>query len=258
MRYFKKLSVHLFDGQRNVQSIKGRFERSRTIFKGLLAFESFTGGGGDADEEGEKSLEERIVYAKSKRSDMGSVTSETYTQWQTTGWYNLFYNRFKNHPNILREFEYHSGSISPRKNSGDKSNSETNSDSDTSDEPSQPPVKSKNIKGLAKLSGVPEPKHHGRHAKSALSSQASEFFDANAQFLKATQKTNEGQLDLMRCKVAAEELRLDWDKQLQQKKLDVEEVERKIKMAENILANPNVSAFLKEKAEAILQDYLGL
>jgi hypothetical protein len=94
----------LFPGRFSTESVKSQFERSLKTFNWLLAFESFTGGGGDADlcgdlddsdyTKGRKNgYEIRLKGARSKGLDVGGLTPKAITDWYDNGWYDLFNNR---------------------------------------------------------------------------------------------------------------------------------------------------------------------
>jgi hypothetical protein len=52
-----------------------------------LQFESFTGGGGDADEDGYGT---RIEAACKGGVHVGNLTAKTLAKWYNLGWYDLF------------------------------------------------------------------------------------------------------------------------------------------------------------------------
>ena len=68
-----------------------------------MAFESFTGGGGDADLCDENSDDEQITSsdnyemrlkgAHSQGLDVGGLTVKAIEEWYNHGWYDLFHNR---------------------------------------------------------------------------------------------------------------------------------------------------------------------
>lgn len=100
----------LFPGRFSAQSVKGQFERALKMFNWLIAFESFTGGGGDADlcnddsDNSDSSTNSKLKKAKSKKDeyeirlkgarsrglDVGSLTAKAIGDWYDQGWYDLF------------------------------------------------------------------------------------------------------------------------------------------------------------------------
>lgn len=81
--------------------MKGQFERSFKTFNWLRAFESFTGGGGDADLCDDSNAEQaqidgyelRLKGARADGLDVGGLTPKTINEWHELGWYELFNNR---------------------------------------------------------------------------------------------------------------------------------------------------------------------
>jgi hypothetical protein len=69
------------------------------MFTYILAFEEFTGGGGDGDEnpddeDAEKdNFESRLGRARQQGCSIGNLSLKTYKKWQDKGWYDLFHAR---------------------------------------------------------------------------------------------------------------------------------------------------------------------
>lgn len=99
----------LFPGRFSAESLKGQFERALKTFNWLIAFESFTGGGGDVDlcddsDDSDSSTNLKPKKAKSKKDeyeirlkgarsqglDVGSLTAKAIGDWYNQGWYDLF------------------------------------------------------------------------------------------------------------------------------------------------------------------------
>ncbi|KAM6491438.1 hypothetical protein JOM56_013212 [Amanita muscaria] len=89
-RVFKKAVDSVFNGKYNAASIKGQYERSLKTFGFILQLESFTGGGGDADENGYGYW---IDAARRGGAHVGSLTAKTLEKWFELGWYDLFKSR---------------------------------------------------------------------------------------------------------------------------------------------------------------------
>ena len=95
--------MNLFPGRFSADSIKGQFERSLRTFNWLVAFECFTGGGGDADlcdndsnsdaDDTKKQYKIHLRGARSKGLDVGGLTAKAIVEWYDSGWYDLFHNR---------------------------------------------------------------------------------------------------------------------------------------------------------------------
>jgi hypothetical protein len=73
-------------------------------FNWLVAFESFTGRGGDADlcddsddsdytKSRKKEYEMRLRGARSRGLDVGGLTAKAISDWYDNGWYDLFNNQ---------------------------------------------------------------------------------------------------------------------------------------------------------------------
>jgi hypothetical protein len=90
-------------GRFTTSSVKSQFERSLKTFNWIVAFEAFTGGGGDGDlyaddseneeDKTQKEYEFRLKGARSKGLDVGGLTIRMITEWYDHGWYDLFYSR---------------------------------------------------------------------------------------------------------------------------------------------------------------------
>ena len=210
-------------------------------------------------------------------------------------------NSLSEHPNIVREHDFHSRIVSDwGRDEDDERSTERSSDADDGDSdsevaasaslpgtasapktpakatktsmpipsaktPSRSPSFQDEMKALVKKPGVPEPKHPGHQRKSLElgSVKMEDFFEVNAAFLKSTQKTNEGQLDLMKCKLEADEICYQWQRDLKKRHVEAEEkhqehlrMEARVKNARDILTDPNISAEVKVVAQGILTKYL--
>lgn len=82
------------------------------------------------------------------------------------------------------------------------------------------------------------------------------YFDANTCFMETAQKSDETQVGLLECRVASEEKRLQWDKELQTHKLEGDEVAKKMNLAKEVLNDPNMPDELRQQAQAALAKYL--
>jgi len=69
------------------------------MFTYILAFEEFTGGGGDGDENPDdndaenNNFEQCIAIVRQTGCPVGNLSSKMYKKWQDKGWYDLFHAR---------------------------------------------------------------------------------------------------------------------------------------------------------------------
>lgn len=67
------------------------------MFTYILAFENFTGGGGDGDENPDDDAEALFTFkignARKNSAAVGGLSWETYQKWEKKGWYKLFHSR---------------------------------------------------------------------------------------------------------------------------------------------------------------------
>ena len=93
----------LFPGGFSVGSVKSQFEHSLKTFNWVMALESFTGGGGDADLCDENLDDKQITSSEdykmclkgdhSQGLDVGGLTVKAIKEWYNHGWYDLFHNQ---------------------------------------------------------------------------------------------------------------------------------------------------------------------
>ncbi|KAG2128663.1 uncharacterized protein EDB93DRAFT_1256612 [Suillus bovinus] len=128
---YKKVASTVFNGRRSPESVRGRYERLRKVFSYILNFESMTGnGGGDPDVD---ELDDKIENARTAGKDVGTLSGAMLKKWYVEGWYSLFNERLGEHPGLVREEEFRSGTISDAIIEIGDSNNESNK-GDTSDD----------------------------------------------------------------------------------------------------------------------------
>ncbi|KAG2743575.1 hypothetical protein P692DRAFT_20879011 [Suillus brevipes Sb2] len=207
---YKKVASTVFNGRRSPESVRGRYERLRKVFSYILNFESMTGnGGGDPDVD---ELDDKIENAWMAGKDVGTLSGAMLKKWYVEGWYSLFNERLGEHPGLVREEEFRSGTISDAiieiGDSNNESNKgDTSDDGFSSDESSKkttrpkkkPKVtasRSKNEKPVSQK-GVPAPRHK-RQVSQNIGNEAANFFASNAEYLKATTNGDSERLKLLK------------------------------------------------------------
>ncbi|EPQ53225.1 hypothetical protein GLOTRDRAFT_122447 [Gloeophyllum trabeum ATCC 11539] len=276
-RAFKKISEETFKFKRSDESIRGRYGRLRAIYKEIVEYESFTGGDGDPDVDPDDTdaVAERIEKAKRDGKDCKKLDAKTVKQWNQNGWYELFNQRLGENPGISREVEHHSGAISDaRISSESEDESEVFSGWEASDKeetssprqhrpspspaPSQPkartPAKAQSRKQKGKQKqcqgGVPEPRHERR--KSGAASLTSEFFQANTEWLKATNEDSRARLEILRKKEEREEA----VQRREESQREQDKAKDKVELARQLVADGNMPEEVREKARKCLLAFL--
>ncbi|KAG2745389.1 hypothetical protein P692DRAFT_20877771 [Suillus brevipes Sb2] len=191
---FKKVSVNIFKGRRSSES-------------------AITGnGGGDPDTE---ELDEKIEKARSAGKDVGNLSGTTLKKC------------LGEHPGLVREKEFRSGTISDTINISDEESNASNSEGGNSDDKgknsgttrkpnatqSQPAKKLKSASTVVEKKvkpssqkGVTAPQHKWKASSPAnISNEAAEFFSSNVEFLKATVHSDTEHLKLLKSREIREE-----------------------------------------------------
>jgi len=92
----------LFPGKYSANSIRGQYEHSLCTYNWIMAFEKFTGRGGDADLLDEddpdsnghvESYKIRLEGAHKESLNIGSLSPKQLNSWYQNGWYTLFHDR---------------------------------------------------------------------------------------------------------------------------------------------------------------------
>ncbi|KAL4076940.1 hypothetical protein V8B97DRAFT_1915133 [Scleroderma yunnanense] len=107
---FHMVMKKVFYDQQSAESINRQYEQLYSIFSHILAFESFTGGGGDPDNADD--LENKIEAARKAGKEVGQLSATTLKHWYESGWYMLFNERLGEHPGLSNDSECHSGQLS--------------------------------------------------------------------------------------------------------------------------------------------------
>ncbi|KAJ3821289.1 hypothetical protein F5880DRAFT_1582766 [Lentinula raphanica] len=102
-RVYKKFLENHFDIKvkfnNNHEAVAGVVTRNTAVYSYIKEYETFTGGGSDADlqscvEDSDEWHERRIVLAKKGGKALGTLNVKKYRLWMQLGWYDLFNNRF--------------------------------------------------------------------------------------------------------------------------------------------------------------------
>lgn len=87
--YCIQAASELFHDRHSESAVRGFWHRSMQTYIAILAFEGFTGGGGDGD----LSTKERIELARKEGKNVGSLHAKLYAEWKDNGWVDLFASR---------------------------------------------------------------------------------------------------------------------------------------------------------------------
>lgn len=90
---FTQAANSLFEQKYNTSAVKGQYERSLKVYKFIVAFEDFTGGAGDGDEDAQD-LKSQIEASRLGGCDVGNLSPAVLELWYKKGWYKLFNDRF--------------------------------------------------------------------------------------------------------------------------------------------------------------------
>ncbi|KIL67331.1 hypothetical protein M378DRAFT_177418 [Amanita muscaria Koide BX008] len=185
-RVFRKAVESVFIGKYNESSIKGQYDRSLKTFTYILQLEAFTGGGGDADENG---YDTRIDAARRNGVQVGNLTSKTIVKWFDLGWYDLFKSRHGKSPKVTRPVVYSSSQPLSDIDS-DLAGRDTSSNSDDSDTSPVKTALSSKRKPSREALKVSEPKYKppsgkGRQQNLASASGLTEYLKSKTELDKA-------------------------------------------------------------------------
>ncbi|KAG1750581.1 uncharacterized protein EDB91DRAFT_1078599 [Suillus paluster] len=260
---FKKVSERILKGRCSPESIKGHYERLRRVFSYILNFESITGnGGGDPDVE---VLDEKIENARTAGKDIGNLSGATLKKWYDEGWYKLFNNRLGEHPELVQEEDFRSGTILDTINiSSDEGSDGESKDSDTerktkpkAGQPARKSVLSAGDKKVKPTSqkGVPVPRHKRKASQTGIGSEAAEFFASNVEFLKATADSDIACLKLLEKCELREDKQYNYMVEKGRAEMTLAEHEAKVRHAKEILTTDGMPDKLKAAAHQMLLDY---
>ncbi|KAG1810857.1 uncharacterized protein BJ212DRAFT_1483992 [Suillus subaureus] len=181
-----------------------RYEWLQKIFTYILAFESMTGNGeGDPDVE---ELDEQIKNARVAGRDVGNLSGTMLKWWYTEGWYELFNNYLGEHPGLVREHDFHLGTISDTiEISSDEDAKDGNSGFESADAEEKPARKSTAKGGTAStktqgksltLRGVPAPCHKQQSSCTSMGSELAEYLASNAKYMQHMMKSDNDRLKI--------------------------------------------------------------
>jgi hypothetical protein len=241
----------LFPDRFSTESVKGQFERSLKTFNWLLAFESFTGGGGDPDLSGggdsddsdytrDKKAEYQIRLngARSKGLDIGGLTPKAIIDWYDNGWYDLFNYRccivlFSTNVSLIKIHSNNRFGTAPKVTRAVIRNSAAPISDDNESSSSEPPATPARRK-LPASHVVSEPRHKSASFRATTASSMS----AVGAYLEQKAVVDRERLEESKQKRAAE---------VKREKLD---------MAKAIIATPDADDELKAAAKQALLDFL--
>ncbi|KAJ7746035.1 hypothetical protein B0H16DRAFT_967733 [Mycena metata] len=223
---YRRISERVFNGARNVNSIKSMYSRALETFAWIRAFTDFTGNGGgdgDCDGDAEAILNQKLVAARKSGLPLGDLKPATIDQWEKLGWTDLFMSRLGNSAKVARKVV--------RSSAAALSDLENDDDSDKEVDPML-----RKRKPAAAV--VTEPKHT---PASAFRKQVGNSFSGLGDFMKIKAAAEEK-------KAAVLDARLAFDRE----KLDMEKTRGKVDIAEKILSMPGASDQARDAANAFL------
>ncbi|KAG1804016.1 hypothetical protein EV424DRAFT_1581703 [Suillus variegatus] len=253
---YRKVSQTKFDGKRSPQSVRSRYERLRKLFTYILAFESMTGNGeGDPDV---KELDEQIKNARVAGRDVGNLSGTMLKRWYTEGWYELFNNRLGEHPGLVREHDFRSGTISDTiEISSDEDAKDANSGFESADAEAKPARKSTAKGGTASTKtqeksltsrGVPAPRHKRQSSRTSMGSELAEYLTSNAEYMRHMMKSDNDRLKIQQKRENRQDEKQAADARAAQ-------VEARVRNAREVLADEMMPDDMKEVARKVLMDY---
>ena len=209
------------------------------MFGYILQFESFTGGGGDADEDSHGT---RIEAARKGGIQVGNLTAKALTKWNSLGWYMLFNSRcvpLIYHIPQLLTLKCDSHGKSPKVTcpvvynsawplsdiDSDLAGVDTDTDGDDSDTSPVKTTSSLKRKTLKEASRVLEPKYKPAPNKTRQQNLASA--SGLTEYLKSKAELDKARFDGMKLR-------------------------QKIELVKGMLADPTTSPELWEAAQAVL------
>ncbi|KAJ8090468.1 hypothetical protein PM082_019066 [Marasmius tenuissimus] len=104
--------IQLEEGPISSGQLKYQWERLLSTFKNLWEFRNFTGRGADADEydwDDEVAVDQHIANSKRKKCSVDGLSAAQCKLWNDKGWYEIFFERFKDNPKVVRLQERGSG-----------------------------------------------------------------------------------------------------------------------------------------------------
>ncbi|KAG1792522.1 uncharacterized protein HD556DRAFT_1444519 [Suillus plorans] len=181
---YRKVSEQKFSGKRSPESVRSRYERLRKLFTYILAFESMTGNGeGDPDVE---ELDEQIKNARAAGKDVGNLSGIMLKRWYTEGWYELFNNRLGEHPGLVRQHDFHSGTISDiveiRSDEGAGGDGFESTDAEEKPARKKGNRVSKRQETPSSSKGVPAPRHKRKSSHTNMGSELADYLVSNAEY----------------------------------------------------------------------------
>ncbi|KAI6004879.1 hypothetical protein EDD15DRAFT_2191635 [Pisolithus albus] len=265
-RAFKKVSAQVFSGQRTIESVRGRYERMRKLFTYILNYESITGnGGGDPDVE---TLDEQIENARLAGKDVGNLSGAMLKKFYTLGWYDLFNDRLGEHPGLMREEEFRSGSLSDTVeiSSDGENDSETESwkvpsklDKPTSRKPGSSSSTASKNKAISQKGTLSTTLRHRRQiSHGGFGTEATEFFSSNTQYLKATMDVDKERLTLLKQREAREEKQHDLLVAKGIAEVRQAEMDAKVRHAREVMLMEGMPEEVKARAREVLLSYFSI
>ncbi|KAJ7776622.1 hypothetical protein DFH07DRAFT_951754 [Mycena maculata] len=102
-----KTSVGKVGVSRDARQLKSQWDVSLAIYKKLVPLLRFTGGGADANAEpdwDEKDAVDNFLKSRAVGGhDVEGLSAKKVKQWLTSGWFDLFNNRYSENPKAVRE-----------------------------------------------------------------------------------------------------------------------------------------------------------